>query len=154
MKKLILLCVVAACSTGIFAVPMDSNSFVGSAKIRKIFHQNFPEISNPTITNVGKFYVVSFTGQENNSSCRIYYDAEGNVVQTIRNYKAEKLTPFIRSKIESKYKGKSIFMVTDVSDENEHFYDVIIQDSKSLWIVHAKDDGTMFVQKKYKRTAG
>lgn len=152
MKKLILLCFAVACSTGIFAIPLNPTSPGGTEKILEIFHHNFPEIKNPTITNVGNFYLVYFANEKNNSSCRIYYDSDGKVVQTIRNYTAENLTPFIREKIEAKYKGKEIFMITDVSDENEHFYKVFIQDTKSLWIVNAKDDGTLFILKKYKKS--
>jgi len=153
MKKLILLCFAASCSFGIFATPLHSASIDASAKIRKVFHHNFPEVTNPTILNVGNFYLVYFADKAANSSCRIYYDADGNAIQTIRNYSAEGLNPFIRAKIDSKYKGKSVFGVTEVADENEHFYDLILQDAKSLWIVHANDNGSMYVQKKYKKAS-
>jgi hypothetical protein len=153
MKKLILFCFAAAFSAGLFAAPLNKKLLDSAEKIREIFHQNFPEIKNPTITNVGEFYIVSFTDLEKNSTCRIYYDDDGKMIQTIRSYTAENFNPFLRQKIESKYKGKKIFMVTDVTDENEHFYKVLIQDSKSLWLVHADDNGALYVQKKYKRAA-
>lgn len=150
MKKLLFLCFAVAVSTAIFASPKDSNSFKGAAKVRQVFHHNFPEIKNPSITQVGDFYLVYFANKEANSSCRIYYDADGNVVETISNYTSEQLAPFIRAKVESNYKGKTISMVTDVSNENEHYYEIFLRDATSLWIIHAKDNGTMFIKKKYK----
>ena len=151
MKKLILLSVAALCSAGIFAAPNFTTSIDATAKIRKVFQKNFPEVTNPSIVNIGEFYLVYFTNKEKNSSCRIFYDNDGNVVETIRNYTAEGLTPFIRAKIDSKYKGKNVFGVTDVANENGHYYEVMLQDEKTLWIVHAEDNGSMYVQKKYKR---
>jgi hypothetical protein len=44
-------------------------------------------------------------------------------------------------------------MITDVSNANEHYYQVILQDAKSMWMVHANDNGSMYVQKKYKRAS-
>jgi hypothetical protein len=151
MKKLILLATAVIFSAGIFAAPTVTKSIDATAKIRNVFHQNFPEVINPSIVNVGGLYLVYFADEKNNASCRIFYDADGNVIQTIRNYTAEGLTPYVRAKIDSKYKGKNIFGVTDVTNENEHYYEVMLQDDKSLWIVRANDIGSIYVQKKYKR---
>jgi hypothetical protein len=153
MKKLLLLCFAAICSVSIFAAPLAATSIDASAKIRKVFHDNFPEVNNPTISTVGNFYLVYFADKATNSSCRVFYDADGNVIQTIRNYTVEGLNPFIRAKIDSKYKGKSVFGVTDVTNENEHYYQLILQDATSLWFVQANDNGSMYVQKKYKRAS-
>ena len=153
MKKLILLCFTAFCSAGIFAAPLHTNSIDATAKIRKVFHQNFPEIKNPSITNVGEFYIVYFANEDSSSSCRIFYDSNGNVIETIRYYTGEELSPFIRAKIDSKYKGKNVFMVTDVANDNEHYYQIILQDSKSMIVIHANDNGQMYRERKYKRAA-
>ncbi|HZI69515.1 MAG: hypothetical protein ACTHNG_09110 [Ginsengibacter sp.] len=153
MKKLIIFCVAVTCSASVFAAPLRARSVDEISKIRKVFLTNFPEIRNPSIVNVGDYYLVSFIDKKDNSVCRISYDEEGNVIETIRNYSAEGLAPFLRSKINSKYKGKEIFMVTDVSNANEHYYQVILQDAKSMWMVHADDNGSMYVQKKYKRAS-
>lgn len=153
MKKLIILLVAAIGSTTIFATSVPKFEPDGSEKIQKIFHHDFPEVSNSSITKADNFYIVSFKNEDNQSLCKIFYDENGNTVQTIRYYEGDKLAPFIRSKIGSKYKGKSIFMVTEVTSEDEHYYEVMIQDAQSLWIVYAKDDGTMHVQKKFKKNS-
>jgi hypothetical protein len=104
------------------------------------------------MTKVNDYYIVFFQTKDN-QSCRIFYDEDGNAVQTIRNYEADNLSPFIRTKIESKYKGRKIFMVTDVATENEHYYEILLQDAKSLWVVHARDNGTLYTKKKFKRAS-
>ena len=151
MKKLILLCMSALFSTAIFASGLDPVLGDASAKILQVFHRNFPEVSNHSISNLGNLYMVYFHSDENNSSCRMYYDSDGNVLETVRYYTGEQLPPFIRAKIESAYKGKSIFMVTEVANENDHHYQVILRDAESMLVVDVKDNGSMHLQKKYKR---
>ncbi|MGN6265006.1 MAG: hypothetical protein ACTHM5_05010 [Ginsengibacter sp.] len=152
MKKLIILCLTTAISTGILAAKKDSNSIDGPEKIMEIFHSHFPEIADPALSKVGDFYMVYFNEGEN-SACRIYYDVNGNLIKTIRNYTAEDLNPYIRQKIEAKYQGKNIYSVTDVTDEFDHYYEVIVQNEKAMWILHVNDDGTSSVKNKYKRSA-
>ncbi len=153
MKKLILTCFAAILSAGIFASPSHPASVDESAKILKIFHQNFPEVSNHSIYHAGDFYIVHFSNEEKQSSCRIYYDKDGNVVQSISYYTAEDLSPFMRSKIAKKYKGKDIEGVTEVTNASQHYYQVIVQDASTMLIVHAYDNGLMHTEKKFKRAA-
>jgi hypothetical protein len=151
MKQLIILLIATAFSAGIFAAPFKEPPPDTSAKIQSIFHREFPEVNKHSLTKEGDFYVIFFKEEKKQSSCRIYYDADGNTVRTMHYYKVDQLAPFIRTKIGSKYKGKTISNVTEVATENEHFYEIALQDSKSLWMVHAEDDGTMFIQKKFKK---
>lgn len=153
MKKLILLCMTAFCSIGIFAAPFNPTSVDESAKILKIFKHNFPEVTNHSIYHLGNLYVVHFSDEEKESSSRIYYNSDGNVVQTILYYTSEGLSPFIRSKIAKKYKDKPVFGVTEVTTANQHYYRVILQDAESMFIVHVNDNGLMHLQKKYKRAS-
>ena len=44
-------------------------------------------------------------------------------------------------------------MVTDVANDNEHYYQIILQDEKSMWVIHANDNGVMYRERKYKRAA-
>ena len=151
MKKIIILCVATFCATGIFATPSTPITPDASAKILKIFHTSFPEVNNQSIYNLGDMYMVYFNNEETNSSCRIYYGPGGKVLETVRYYTGEQLSPFIRAKIDSKFKGKNIFMVTDVTNDHEHYYQVILQDAKTMIVIHANDNGTMYRERKYKR---
>ena len=152
MKKAFLLCLIAASSMSIFATSLHATPDV-SAKILKSFHSHFPEVTNSSIYHNGDTYVVIFKSPDNNSSGRMFYDKDGNLLETIRYYKADELSPFIRSKIASKYKDKSIFMVTDVENESEHYYQVILENANTMLVVHVNNDGSMHLEKKYKKSA-
>jgi superfamily I DNA and/or RNA helicase len=151
MKKIIFLCLAAVFSTGIFATPIPATVADASAKILKLFHVDFPEISNHTIHKTGDVYMVSFKDAINNYSCKVFYDSNGNMLQTIRYYSDEELAPFIRAKVHSKYQGKKIMNVTELINDNEHFYQMILEDNKSLFVVHSDDKGMMYTEKKFKK---
>lgn len=149
MKKIIFLCLASILSTGIFATPISDPGT--SAKILKLFHQDFPEVANPQINKAGDYYLVFFKNDEDNSSCRIFYDADGNIVETIKYYSCKQLAPFIRSKINDAYNGKEITSVTEVTNASDHYYHIILKDSKSMFVVKADINGNVYLEKKYKR---
>lgn len=149
MKKIIFLCFAALFSTGIFASPFRDPET--STKILKLFHKDFPEVSHPSISKVGDYYLVYFKDEENNSSCRIFYDSDAHLIETIKYYSCEELAPFIRSKINDAYNGKKITSVTEVTNASDHYYRIILKDSKSMFIVDADINGNVHLEKKYKR---
>ncbi|MEO9070655.1 MAG: hypothetical protein ABI261_06440, partial [Ginsengibacter sp.] len=104
MKKIIFLCATAIFSTGIFASPVRVPD--KSEKIMKIFHHDFPEIINPKIYPVGNNYMIYFKNENDHSSCRIYYDSAGVVLETYKYYSGDELAPFIRAKIIADFKEK------------------------------------------------
>ena len=151
MKKIIFLCLTAIFSTGIFATPLPAAPGDATAKILKVFHINFPEISNHTIFKTGDIYMVSFKNEKENSSYKLFYDSDGNVLQTLKYYSEEQLSPFIRSKVQRKYHGKNVMNVTELINDNEHFYQLILTDNKSLLVVHCDDNGLLYTEKKFKK---
>ena len=151
MKKLILVFLSATFSTGIFAAIPPSSTPAKTAKILKLFHQDFPEITNAQIRSFGNYYMVHFKNEENISTCNLYYDTDGNVFETIRYYSGAELSPFLRTKIMADYEGKTISSVTEFSDINEHYYQIILEDSKSLFIIKTDDNGPINLIKKFKR---
>jgi hypothetical protein len=40
-----------------------------------------------------------------------------------------------------------------VTDEFDHYYEVIVQNEKAMWVLHVNNDGTSSVKNKYKRSA-
>jgi hypothetical protein len=149
MKKIIFLCLASILSTGIFATPLPDP--VTSAKILKLFHQDFPEVTNPQINKAGDYYLVYFKNDSDNFSCRIFYDSDGKIIETIKYYSCEQLAPFIRSKINDIYDGKDITSVTEVTNALNHYYHIILKDSKSMFVVDADINGNVHLEKKYKR---
>ncbi len=144
MKKLIFLCLVAVISAGsIFASPSPD----ASEKILKLFHHDFPEVQKQTIYDYGDYYIVYFKEDEN-SSCRVFYNLDGDMLKTVKYYSADKLDPFIRAKVDEKYRGKTIYGITEVESEVEHFYQIILQDSKTWYYIKSDPTGSMTLEEK------
>ncbi len=144
MKKLISLCLVAIISTtSIFASSLSD----ASEKILKLFHHDFPEVQNQTFYDYGDSYMVYFK-KDDNSSCKVYYDLDGAMTKTIKYYVGSELDPFIRSKVNQKYKGKTIYGVTEVISDDEHFYQIILQDNKSWYTIKSDATGSMRLENK------
>jgi hypothetical protein len=148
MKKIIVLCLAVVFSTAIFAAPLPDPAT--SAKILKSFQQDFPEVSNPVINEVGDYYLVYYKYGKDNYSCRIFYDGKGKIVQTMKYYSCEELTPFIRAKIKEAYNGTKISSVTELTNAVNHYYQVILKGNKSMYVVEVDINGNVRSEKKYK----
>jgi hypothetical protein len=148
MKKILSICIAALLSAGIYASPARFPD--SSVKIQKVFLQNFPEVSYFKIYPAGNNYMVYFKESENESSGRVYYDADGNIVQSYRYYSGKELSPFIRAKIGKKYQGENITNVTEVTNDQEHYYEIILKDGKNMFIIDSDTEGNLQLVKKYK----
>lgn len=148
MKKLIFLCLVSIISaTSIFAIPEPG----ASEKILKLFHNEFPKVEKPVFYDYGNSYMVYFK-KDDYSSGRVYYNLDGEMTETIKYYTESELEPFIRAKVNKKYKGKTIFGVTEVVTNNEHFYQIVLQDNKMWYTVKSDATGSMSIEKKLRKT--
>lgn len=147
MKKIIFLCLLSIVSAGsIFAM---SGPEVPE-KIKELFHHQFPEIQKATFFSYGESYVVYFK-KEDNSSERVFYNRDGEITKTIRYYSQSELEPFIREKLNKKFKEKAIFDVTEVQSNDEHFYKIILEDNSNIYIVKSDDKGSLKTEKIFKR---
>lgn len=117
-------------------------------KIQKVFHQEFPDIENPVFHQSGDTYSVYFKNG-NNSSERVYYNSDAEMVETVKYYTQNELEPFIRGKVYRKYKGKTIFNVTEVQSNTEHFYEIILQGNKTWYDVKSDAKGLIEIQKRW-----
>lgn len=149
MKKIIFLCATAIFSTGIFATSVRTPD--KSEKILKVFHQDFPEVVNPKVYAVGKTYMVYFKNQKDISSCRIFYDSDGAVLETYKYYSCAELAPFLRAKINAQYRGKIITGVTEVTSLVEHYYHIALEDNHSLFIINVDATGNIHLEKKFNK---
>ena len=150
MKKILSLCIAALFSVGIYASPVRFPD--SSMKIQKIFLQNFPEVSYFKVYKDGDNYVVYFKETKNESSGRVYYDADGDMVQSYRYYSGKELSPFIRAKISKKYHVEDITNVTEVINDQEHYYEIILNNAKQMLIIDSDTEGHLQLVKKYKQT--
>ena len=121
-------------------------------RIQKLFHKEFPGIENPVFFQDGDTYTVYFK-KDNNSSERVYYDLNAEMIKTVKYYTKDKLEPFIFEKVHRKYKGKTIIGVTEVETSSDHFYQIILQGDKTWWTIIYNAGGFMRIEKRWKGNA-
>lgn len=148
MKKIIFLCLAALISSTLIFAKATPDA---QEKILKLFHHDFPGAQNELFHDYGDSYMVYFKMNEN-SSGRVFYNLDGTIQQTVRYYSTIDLDPFIRAKVEEKYKGKTIYGVTEVASNDQRFYQIVLQNNKSWYIVDSDASGNMTLEKKFNKT--
>jgi hypothetical protein len=144
MKKFLFVCVAALISTtSVLAAPAS----LVTEKVLKVFHDAFPEVTQPTWYNFDDYYEVYFTNADN-TSCRIDYNPDGIVLSTIRYYGSQNLAPAIRAKVNEKYPGKKIFGITEVSTSEMITYHLVLEDSKNWFHIQSDATGNLTLEKK------
>jgi hypothetical protein len=150
MKKIIFLYLLTLISSGcIFATSGPG----APEKIKELFHHQFPEIQKEAFFSYGDSYEVYFK-KESNSSERIYYNLDGEITKTIKYYGQSELEPFIKEKLNKKYKGKTIFDITELQSDAGHFYKIILMDNNNLYVVKSDDKGSLKTEKVFKNGWG
>ena len=134
-------------SAGIFANILPD----APEKVIKIFHRDYPQAQNETVYHVGDSYMIYFKNANEKVAYRIYYNNSGDILQTMKYYASEELSPFIRSKVNIKYKNKTIASVTDITNDSGHFYQIILEDKNSWIYLNVNEKGNMQVQKKLQK---
>jgi hypothetical protein len=145
MKKLMILAVTALFSISIYAAPPTAVN----EKVLQAFEKSFKDASGVVWHEYGDRFEVKFL--HNAIDSRITYDADGNILRTIRYYGEEQLPLFVRAKLQKQYAGKKVFGVTELASEGELDYYIVLEDAKSWSHVKCTSTGTMEVYKKYKK---
>jgi hypothetical protein len=143
MKKILLTLVILISVSFAYANPPVSE------KVLKIFSNTFPGVENAKWYEYETYYEAYF--DKDDIKCRVRFDLDGKVMNTIRYYGEKTVSPFLKAKIAQKYPGKKIFGVTEVNNEDELAYNFVLEDEK-IWL-HVKSDGTgqMQVTDKFKK---
>ena len=148
MKKIIFLCMLTVMSSAsIFAISEPG----ASERILKLFHQDFPKIEKPVFYDLGDSYMVYYK-KNDSSSGRVYYDTKGAMVKTLKYYGESELDPFIRGKVADKYTDKKIFGVTEVLSDDEHSYNIVLEDAKYWYTIVSDETGSIRRVSKLKKT--
>jgi len=143
MKKIFFIGLTILFTSGAIALPTSP-----SDRILDMFHQHFPAVHQQIIKDCGDYFVVYFKENEV-SSCRVFYTPKGAMIGTIRYYDGSKLDPFIRCMINEKYKGKEIKGITEVSSNEVHSYEIILQDKKGGCKVKCDGNGRLTMVQKW-----
>lgn len=143
MKKILL-----TAATAFFSLFIFANEPVNE-KVLQAFNQSFKNVKEVIWHEYGDHYEVKF--KQNEIRSRVSYDADGNILKAIRYYTADGLPIFVRAKLESKYKGKKVFGVTEVASNDELKYHIVLEDEKTWTHVEGDSFGNMITTKKFKK---
>ena len=147
MKKIICMCFFALVSA--ISISAAPTSLV-TEKVLKVFHEAFPEVTQPSWYTFDNYYEVYFTNPDN-SSCRIDYTPDGIVISTTRYYFEQNLSPAIRAKVSEKYPGKKIFGITEVSNSENVTYNIVFEDDKYWYNIESDATGIIKLDKKLEK---
>ena len=140
-----ILAVTALLSLSIYAAPPSAVN----EKVLQAFEKSFKNASDVVWHEYKDSYEVKFL--HNSIDSRITYDADGNVLKSMRYYGEEQLPLFVRAKLQKQYAGKTVFGVTELASDGELDYYIVLEDAKTWSHVKCTSTGNMEVYKKYKK---
>lgn len=143
MKKMIFSFLLIGVFTVAFATPPVNE------KVREQFQAVFPTVEDARWFENDGYYDVYFKKDE--KKYQIRYDQKGKIVSSRTYYTSAGLCPFIKSKITEKFAGKSIFGITEISNNSNMYYVIVLQDEDSWTNVHADAVGQMTVLTNFKK---
>ncbi len=147
MKSLILSA--AALLTITFSATASPVEPVISEKAQATFVSIFKDATDVTWSETGNKEEAYFTAKE--VKTRATFDAKGNLVQTIRYYKEDKLSPVVLAGVTATFPGQEIHGVTEVSNKNGINYRIVLKDNKYYTYINANSAGDTEVVSKYNR---
>jgi hypothetical protein len=146
MKKIIFAALVL-CSS--FAVQAAEEPIVNE-KVLNAFNKTFAQARNISWSEAEHSYEVKF--MQNETSSRITYDKEGNIIKTFRYYKDEDQLPImVLARLKNRFTDKKVYGVVEVSSDEGTFYHITLEDAKNWVEVKADTYGELVVQKKFRK---
>jgi hypothetical protein len=144
MKKIICICsLLFLAFSSIYALPESEVN----AKVIKTFKSGFPDVKAHTWYKFENYYEVYFKETDDRSS-KIDYNFDGTLLRSLQYYQGSNLPAFIKAKLNEKYPGKSIFGVVELTSEDEHTYNIILQDEKYWYNLTSDDKGRINLSSK------
>ncbi len=126
-----------------------SFAIMPNEKVLQSFKTIFNNASEVKWYDHPNYYEVSFVQAYTRASVR--FDTDGNFLSSTRYYKEEQLPANILCKLKSKYIGKNIVGVTELTNSDEINYYIKLEDSKNWITVKVNGNGQMEVTEKYRK---
>ncbi|AHF16402.1 hypothetical protein [Niabella soli] len=142
----------AALSLGLNAMAATSNPVINptvNEKVLKTFHQVFADAKNVQWKATAEYNEASFNSGA--IAARAIIDNNGKLVRTIRYYKETNLPSNILYKVKSKYEGKEVYGVTEITNDAGTAYEIVMRDSQKMYTVHIDANGALTQTGKFKR---
>ena len=127
-----------------FATPTAVNE-----KVLHAFNQVFKNAQQAVWHEENGRFEVRFRQDE--STIKIMYDAEGNMLESLRYYSEAQLPMLIRAKLKKEFAGKKVFGVTEHAANNEVLYHITLEDEKNWTTITSNDSGNLSLVQKLKK---
>ncbi|MBV9960902.1 MAG: hypothetical protein JO072_01530 [Parafilimonas sp.] len=140
MKKVIVYA--AACVlfvSSVYATP--------GSKILQRFKETFPNAQNVKWIDDKAGYFVSFT--QNGNFNKVFYNPAGNFVYSLKYLNADGLPLNITMQLNKQYGETKVLGVTEVTTQNNMFYDVKMSKENKLYSVNILADGSITKEEVY-----
>src|SRR5215469_4612324 len=144
-KSLLLACCLLTLSAGAFAAT-DLNV---SDKLLQTFHNTFPDAQQVKWAETEDKYLVNF--KQGDILTKVEYDKEGNFLNSLRYYSEKNLPVSILCRLQKRYADKTVFGVTEMTNDASVEYYIKMEDASNWMTVHSDSEGNMRVVEKYKK---
>jgi hypothetical protein len=144
MKKIIATLIILVTVTTAFAMPPVTEI------VLKQFNSSFPTVENAKWYEGDNYFEVYF--EKDQTQYHIQYDQQGKVMSTRNYYAGAKLSPFIKARVSEKYPGKTIFGVTEITNQDEMYYVIALEDAAGWTNVKVNAIGQISVLEKLRKS--
>lgn len=135
------------CAVSVAAMSFDNPPV--TEKVLKQFSASFPTVMDAKWFEGDNYYDVYFEKDETKYNIR--YDRNGKILSTRNYFPGSKLSPFLKSKVAEKFPNKTIFGVTEITNSEEMYFVIVLEDKTSWTNVHADAIGQLTVLEKLKK---
>ena len=138
-----------ACLSGLLFTGVISASAEVSQKTLQSFRSVFTGAVQVKWTEYADHYNVSFL--QNDILIKAEYDREGNMLNSIRYYKEQRLPLNILYKVKKAYPSEKIQSITEESNAESTTYHIQLKGEKSWTILRSDESGNLEVSDKFDR---
>ena len=119
----------------------SSVSAMPGSKVLQRFNATFPNAQNVKWIDDKAGYFVSFT--QNGNFNKVFYNTAGDFVYALRYCNTDGLPTNIAMQLNKKYGESKILGVTEVTTQNNLFYNVKLSKETQLYVVNILADGSI-----------
>ena len=152
-RTLLIACCFLALTTGSFAATstntISNPDAIISDKLLQAFKHTFPDAREVRWIEQSDKYTVNF--KQGDVLTKVEYDRDGNFLTSLRYYSEKNLPVNILCRLQKKYADKTVFGVTEMTNDSSVEYYIKMQDADNWLTVHSDSEGNMRVVEKYKK---
>jgi hypothetical protein len=120
-------------------------------KVLQKFKESFPAIQEVKWYEGNDYYEAYF--EKDGVKYHLLYNPDGKVTGSRNYYTADKLSPFLKAKVGEKYPGKTIFGVTEITNSDEMYYVLALEDDTTWTNIRMDATGQIHQLEKMQKAA-